>query len=95
MYNITDYTKQRAKLLGVTVKPSKMKNKKIDIFLKSNKIASIGDIRYKDYPTYINERGKYYADKRRESYYKRHAHEAVYDKEGNITNSFFAKFLLW
>ena len=41
-YKITDYTKQKAKELGVEVKPSKNKKKKIDVFKNREKIASVG-----------------------------------------------------
>jgi hypothetical protein len=95
MYNITEYTKNRAKIIGVTVKPSTRKNKKIDVYYKGKKIASVGDKRYKDFPTYIKEKGMEFANKKKYLYYKRHANEPVFDDDGNITNSFFAKFLLW
>ena len=94
MYNITKYTKDKSKKIGVTVKPSKLKNKKIDVYFKGEKIASIGDNRYKDYPTYIKEKGLEYANKRRKLYYKRHSKEPII-KNGRVTNSFFSKFLLW
>ena len=42
--------KQRARTLGVTVKPSTSKHKKLDVFNnKGEKIASIGDLRYSDF----------------------------------------------
>lgn len=39
MYNITDYTRKQSKKLGVTVKPSTNKTKKIDVYKKNKKIA--------------------------------------------------------
>ena len=55
MYQITNYSYNKAKELNVIIKPSKFKNKKIDIYdLNNNFKFSIGDIRYKDYPTYLN-----------------------------------------
>ena len=72
MYKIKDYTKNKAKLLGVKVKPSKTKGKKIDVFKNNKKIASIGALGYSDYPTYIENKGKDYADKRRKLYKIRH-----------------------
>ena len=53
MYHITQYTKNQAKLLGVDVKPSKNKSKKIDVIRNGDVIASVGAIGYADYPTYI------------------------------------------
>ena len=48
----TNLTKaqERAKKLGVTIKPSTRKLKKLDVFSQAgDKIASIGDIRYSDF----------------------------------------------
>jgi uncharacterized protein YxeA len=56
MYQITDYTKQRAKKIGVDIKPSTRKHKKIDVYHQGEYIASIGDVRYSDFPTYLKER---------------------------------------
>ena len=46
--NITK-AKERARLIGVQVKASTRKNKKLDVFKNSEKIASIGDKRYSDF----------------------------------------------
>ena len=35
--------KERAKTLGVEIKPSTRKNKKLDVFKQGEKVASIGD----------------------------------------------------
>lgn len=91
MYEITSYTKEKAKGLGVVVKPSTVKGKKIDVFKNEKKIASIGDIKYSDYPTYLKEDGKAVADERKRLYHLRHQKES--NKIG--TPSFFAKKLLW
>jgi len=93
MYRITEYSKKQAEKLNVQIKPSKVKNKKIDV-LKNNKIiASIGDIRYSDYPTMIETKGKgkAYANQRRELYKKRHKNDM------NVKNSagFYANKILW
>ena len=56
-YHITDYSYKQAELLNVTIEPSSNKRKKIDVFQKGNKIASIGAINYYDYPNYVLERG--------------------------------------
>tara|TARA_R110000803_G_C11866359_1_gene307853 strand:+ start:516 stop:776 length:261 start_codon:yes stop_codon:yes gene_type:complete len=47
----TNLTKARAnaKKLGVEVKSSSVKNKKLDVYKNDKKIASIGDIRYGDF----------------------------------------------
>ena len=88
MYKIKQYTKDKAEKLNVIVKPSKNKNKKIDVFKNDKKIASIGHIDYKDYPTYLIERGKSYADTRKKLYHQRH-------KNDNQLNGKYARLLLW
>lgn len=91
MYDITDYTKKKAKELGVIVKPSTNKKKKIDVFKKDKKIASVGAIGYKDYPTYIIEKGKSYADSRRRLYKVRHNK----DRKQVGSNGWWSDNLLW
>jgi len=65
MYQISDYSLKQALKLGVTIKPSANKNKKIDVFKDSKKVASIGAINYNDYPTYLKNNGLKYADKQK------------------------------
>lgn len=75
MYNITKYSFERAKELGVDIKPSSKKNKKIDVFKDEKFLVSIGDKRFKDYPTYIKEKGKTFADERKRLYNIRHKND--------------------
>ena len=77
MYHITEYTKEKAKQLGLEVVPSTNPNKKIDVFRHGKKIASIGAIGYKDYPTYLKEKGKIYADQRKRLYHLRHTQDSL------------------
>ena len=72
MYQITDYTKAQANKLGVQVKSSSKKGKKIDVIKKGKVIASVGDVKYSDYPTYIKEKGLEFANERRRLYRIRH-----------------------
>jgi len=90
-YSITAYTRARAKVLGVSVKRSTNKKKKIDVFKNGKKVASVGAIGYGDFPTFKKTKGKEYADKRRIAYKKRH------QKYRTIkgTNSYYADQLLW
>ena len=90
-YTITDYTLQRAKQMKVTVQLSQQKNKKIDVFKKGVKIATIGDLRYKDFPTYVIENGIEFANNRKRLYYMRHKK----DIENLHSNGFYAAKLLW
>ena len=91
-YRITPYTKRQAKILGVVVKPSKTKGKKIDVFnKKGEKLASVGALGYGDYPTFIRTKGKEYADTRRKMYKIRHQK----DRHKKGTPGFYADKLLW
>jgi hypothetical protein len=91
-YRITSYTKQQAKKLGVTVKPSKVKGKKLDVFnKKGEKLASIGALGMGDYPTFMRTKGKDYAEVRRRLYKDRHEK----DRHKRGTAGYFADKLLW
>lgn len=96
MYQITRYTLEKAKKLGVTVKSSNTKGKKLDVFKNGKKIATIGALGYNDYPTFLllEKKGKYpkgHAEKRRKSYKNRHEK----DRHKVGTNGWFADQLLW
>ena len=91
-YHILNYTLEKAKKLGVIVKPSSVKGKKIDVFnKKGEKLASIGAIGYADYPTFISRYGKEYANQRRKLYKQRHES----DRHIKGTPGYFADQLLW
>ena len=87
MYSITDYTKRKAKEIGVEVKPSSNPKKKIDVFKGDVFIQSIGAKGMSDYPSYLRDKGQVYADKRRELYYIRHPKDSL--------GELLAKWLLW
>ena len=53
MYDILPYSYKKAKLLDVKIYKSSNPQKKIDVYKNGNKIASIGNIGYSDYPTYL------------------------------------------
>jgi hypothetical protein len=91
MYKIKEYSFNQARKLGVTIKPSQRKFKKIDVFKDGKKVASIGDVRYDDYPTFIIKKGKEHADKRRALYKIRH--NKTRGKVG--TPSYYADKILW
>jgi hypothetical protein len=88
MYEITDYTKQKAKDMGLIVVPSKNPKKKIDVFKNREKIASIGALGMGDFPTYKKEKGIKYANERRRLYNIRHKNDK------GVTGK-LAKELLW
>jgi len=87
MYKITDLSYKKANFMGVIIKPSKIKNKKIDVFKNNKKIASIGDVNYSDYYTYLAV-DKKLAEKRKKLYKIRH------NKDLGLAG-FYANKLLW
>ena len=92
MYFILPYTKKRAKLLKVIIKPSIKKSKKIDVYdKKGNYIVSIGAYGSLDYAYYKLFYGKQYADKRKRLYKIRHK------KDRMIKGSpgYYADKILW
>ncbi len=90
-YIITTYSQLMAQKIGVTIKPSKKKGKKIDVFKNGKKVASIGAIGYGDFPTFIKEKGMAYAKKRRKAYKLRHNKNR--HKLG--TAGYYADKILW
>lgn len=90
-YNVTLHTRRQAKRIGVTVKPSKVKGKKIDVFKNGQKIASVGAIGYDDYGTLISRGKRQLAEKKRKSYKARHQRT----RTKKNSNSYFADQLLW
>jgi hypothetical protein len=91
-YTITQYSKTQAAKLGVLIKPSTVMGKKIDVFnSKGEKLASIGAIGYSDYPTYLKNKGKEFADKRRKAYKKRHES----DRHVKGSAGYFTDKILW
>lgn len=90
-YKITPYTYRQARKYGYIVKSSTNKTKKIDVFKKGRKIASVGANGMNDYPTYIQKRGIQYANTRRRLYKIRHEK----DRKQKGTRGWLADKLLW
>ena len=105
-YQITEYSKNKIKELNdklktdaFSIKPSEDKSKKIDVYMYDKKIASIGAIKsngvpFLDYPNYLNIRGEEYANRRKKLYYERHDKEPTIT-DGEVTPSWFTKWILW
>lgn len=91
MYLITNYTRKQAKNLGVVVRQSSIKGKKIDVLKNKIVIASVGATGYSDYPSYIRTHGLEYANKRRKLYKIRHNN----DRKIVNSNGYWADQLLW
>ena len=90
-YIIKKYTRDQAKRLGVQIKPSTNKMKKIDVYKDGKKIASIGANDMNDYPTYIQKKGLEFANERRRLYKIRF--QKSRKKVGS--NSYYSSELLW
>lgn len=95
MYRIKPHTKRQARKIGVKVRPSKLKGKKIAVFKNGKKVADVGAKGYKDYPTYLEleAKGKVpkgTAAKKRRAYKKRHVFR---NRKG--TPAWYADKLLW
>ncbi len=90
-YKISERTKQKAKSLGVSVKLSSNKSKKIDVIKDNRKIASIGQKGYGDFHIFTKEKGAEFAKKRQKAYRSRHA------KNIKVKGSpgYYANALLW
>ena len=89
-YNIKQYSYAQAKKLGVSIFPSKKPNKKIDVYKDGIYVCSIGDKGAMDYPSYILNDGKKYAEERRRLYHIRHKND---NKTG--TKGWYALNILW
>jgi hypothetical protein len=91
MYKIRNYTRRQAKKIGVKIKLSTNKTKKLDVYKDARKIASIGANGMNDYPTYIQTKGLKFAKTRRRLYRIRHNN----DRHIKWSNGWLADKLLW
>ena len=93
-YQITNYTRKRARKLHLLVKESRYPTKKIDVFLEKaphQRVASVGARGYLDYPTFVKEKGRRFALTRRKLYKERHQKDRL--KKGS--RGWYADQLLW
>ena len=95
-YTILPYHKTQAKKLGVTIRPSTSRGKKIDVFKNGKKVATIGAMGYGDYAIYksLERQGKVpkgYANQRRIAYKTRHRK----DRFVRGSNGYYADNILW
>ena len=89
-YVIKAQQKTAAKKLGVTIKPSQVKGKKIAVFKAGEKVADIGALGYGDYWTYY-QKDIYFAATKRKAYQARHKGEQ--NKIGSP--GYYAWYILW
>ena len=90
-YQIKRYSYEQAAKLGVEIKRSKNKSKKIDVFKNGEKIASIGASSYNDFPTWIEKEGIKYAKERRKLYKQRHEK----DRHKKGSPGWYSDKILW
>jgi hypothetical protein len=95
-YTITAYTRRRASALGVQVKPSTRKGKKIDVFKGGKKVASLGALGMMDFPNFkkAEREGRVKpgtAERRRKAYMVRHRK----DKDVYGSPGYYAANLVW
>ena len=90
-YNITKYTYDQAKKIGVNITHSANKKKKLDVYRKGKKVCSIGAYGMNDFPTYIKTKGRDYANTRRKLYKIRHTRDRT--QKGSC--GWYADKLLW
>lgn len=89
-YKISAYTRSKAKKMGVEVRPSTRKGKKIDVFKNGKKVASVGALGYNDFTTY-SKKNKARASERRRLYHQRHQK----DEKRRGSPGYYASKLLW
>ena len=89
-YKILPYSYHQAERLGVSIVPSKRKGKKIDVYENGKYICSIGALGMYDFPTYMEYKGKEYANERRLLYHMRHKKDNVVGTAG-----WYALRILW
>ena len=90
-YKILPQQRAAAKKLGVTIRPSTVKGKKIAVYKDRVKVADIGARGYGDYWNYFKNNTPFYAAKKRDAYRSRH------DGEQNDIGSpgYYAWYILW
>ena len=74
------------------IKPST--TKKIRVYKNNKLISEIGEMGMSDYPTYIETDGIDFANTRRIAFYNRFK-SIPNIKDGELTNMFWARYLLW
>ena len=89
-YKIKNRQLMNAKKLGVQIKASNLKTKKLDVFKKGKKIASIGAKGYTDYSTVLLK-DKVQADKKKKAYKSRHQKNRLVAG----TPGYYADKILW
>ena len=88
MYEISGYSYKKARKLNVEIFSATNPAKKIDVYKDGYKVATIGDIDYYDYPSYLKLYGKDVANEHKRLYHIRH-------KNDTGLAGYYSKELLW
>ena len=92
MYKILDRVTNNANKLNVSVKPSKNKKYKLEVYDNNGLfLFHVGANGYGDYSTYLKENGISYANERQRLYKIRHAK----DLKVKGSKGYYAYKLLW
>ena len=99
MYEIKQYSYDKINELNEKIgkpvyfiKPSI--DKKIRVYKFQKLIAEVGAKDMGDFPTFLEEKGEEFANKRRDAFYSRFA-SVPNIKDGELTNMFWSRYLLW
>ena len=90
-YRITSRQRSAAKRLGVQIKPSTVKGKKLDVFKGDKKVASIGALGMKDFDLWRKSDGIEKARARQKAFKSRFQKQRI--KVG--TPAYYADQILW
>lgn len=95
-YPINAEIKRRAKALGITVKESKNKDKKLDAYKDGIFQTSFGGQGYKDYHLYLKQDGIAVASEKRKQYKQRHERNRhIKYRKGKLTAGWLSDKVLW
>ena len=87
---------RKAKAIGVSIEPSRRKQKKYDVYKDGVYQASIGAAGMMDYEKYLRQEGKEVADARRKAYKARHVHRhKKFQDNGRLSAAYLADRILW
>lgn len=90
MYKISSRQNSIAKELGVEIRPSENKKKKIDVYKNGKFVTSVGASDYGDYFIFLNTHDKEFAQNRRRLYDLRTKSKSVLGSP-----NWYARHLLW
>lgn len=90
-YQITSRQRANARRIGVKIKPSTVKGKKLDVFKGDKKVASIGAAGMMDFDKWKAKEGIEKAKKRQKAFKSRFSKQRV--KVG--TPAYYADQILW